>query len=248
MNHKKYQSDLKKLIKLGDKLYSAMIIECEQKQKSNLISVIDKYQTWYSESIVIIKFLIPDRLNDFIEYYKPKKRGRLNAENYVMEDYLQSLEFVLWDKVVVDKSAAISKFKQQMSILKACDNTLNSSLFRIQQLLWADIFDSELDAAIELSKKGFYRASGVIAGVVLEAHLSQICKNHNLKIGKTDPSINDYNDQLKNNNIISIDIFRHIQRLGDLRNKCSHNKKQEPTQEDVNDLICGIEKIIKTTF
>ena len=45
-------------------------------------------------------------------------------------------------------------------------------MFDIRQLVQADLFDSELDAADELGKKKFTRAAGALAGVVLERHLS----------------------------------------------------------------------------
>jgi hypothetical protein len=51
-------------------------------------------------------------------------------------------------------------------------------------LAQADLFDSELDAAKELAKHKFTRASGAMAGVILERHLQQICQNHNIKITK----------------------------------------------------------------
>ena len=69
-----------------------------------------------------------------------------------------------------------------------------------------------------------------------------------LKISKKDPSINDYNEKLKNAGIIKTEMWRFIQRMGDLRNLCDHNKKQEPTKENVADLIDGTDKIIKTIF
>ena len=59
-----------------------------------------------------------------------------------------------------------------------------SSLFDIQQLVTADLFNSELDAASELAKKKFLRAAGALAGVVLEKHLRQVCKSHSVTIRK----------------------------------------------------------------
>ena len=39
-----------------------------------------------------------------------------------------------------------------------------------------------------------------------------------------------------------------IQRLGDLRNLCDHNKQREPIKEDVYELINGVEKVTKTIY
>src|ERR1700722_14199559 len=61
----------------------------------------------------------------------------------------------------------------------------------------ADLFDSELDAAAELSKSGFTRAAGALAGVVLEKHLAQVCDRHAIKISRKNPGISDFNGALK---------------------------------------------------
>ena len=122
------------------------------------------------------------------------------------------------------------------------------SLFDLKGLLQADLFDSELDAAKELGKKGFLRGSGAVAGVVLEKHLSQVCDNHGVKSRKKHPSISDYYQLLKDNEIIDKIEWRFIQRLGDLRNLCAHKKDREPTKEDITELIEGVDKVIKTVF
>lgn len=111
-----------------------------------------------------------------------------------------------------------------------------------------DLLDSELEAAGELLKHGFYRAAGAIAGVVLEKHLGQIAQNHKVTVKKKDPTIGELNDLLRAENVIEIPVWRQIQRLGDLRNLCDHNKGREPTNEEVQELISGVEKATKTLF
>lgn len=112
----------------------------------------------------------------------------------------------------------------------------------------ADIYDSELSAARDLAKKGFTRGGGAISGVVLERHLGHVCALHNLKSRKKHPSISDYYQLLKDNDIIDTPKWRFIQHLGDLRNLCDHNKDREPTKDDVLELVEGVEKIIKTVY
>lgn len=53
---------------------------------------------------------------------------------------------------------------------------------------------------------------------------------------------------MKDNSSIEIKDWRFIQHLGDLRNLCDHNKKKEPTKEDIEELIDGVEKISKTIY
>lgn len=264
-NLDKFKEDLKNLISKGALLQVRMGFDLFPKDyeeyykkslgkkytlfKKELPEFKSEYQIWYSEALVVIKLLLSDRLEDFIRLYeKPKNRKSIEYGNYVMEDYLQNLRVTSGYETKVDGKAAVEQFNQQVNILKSVERRFESSLFDIKQLVQADLFDSELDSAKELVKHKFARAAGAIAGVVLEKHLNQVCINHNLKIAKKNPTIGDLNEHLKNNNIVDIPQWRFIQHLGDLRNLCDHNKTKEPSINEVNDLIFGVEKISKTLF
>jgi hypothetical protein len=267
-NISKYRSEIENLVKTGDKLYYAMCAEAapeqvkkivqEQKKKGEYNGIFDNlpqfensYQSWYSEAKVLIKQLLPDRFDDFVGYYeKPKGRKSISYENYKIEDYLQGTVVTrgFEREVVVGKTAAITVLKQQVEVLRSVLSRFNSSLFDIRQMLRADMFDSELDASKELNRHGFFRAGGALAGVVLERHLSQVCENHSIKIAKRNATIADFNDALKEASVIDVAAWRFNQHLGDIRNLCDHDKKVEPTQEHVNDLITGVSKVIKIIF
>lgn len=265
-NVDRYKQDLDKLLKRGEDLLLAIQYECfpeevkKQLQQINEKDVVEKflkdlpsfgktYQHWYSESYAVIKQLLPDRLADFARLYeRPKTRKEITYENYMIEDYLQGLHVTKgWEKQkVVGPDAAIPRFKQQQSILHSVEGRFGSSLFEIRQLVQADLFDSELDVARELASNKFGRAAGAMAGVVLEKHLAQVCDSHAVKVTKKNPAINDLNDLLKAADVIEVAPWRFIQHLADLRNLCDHNKKSEPTQDQVDDLIAGVAKVIKT--
>jgi hypothetical protein len=206
------------------------------------------YQGWYSEAKSLVKQILPLRLADFARHYEKPNRKELTNENYVIEDYLQGLQASRGDQVVVAPSAAMSRFTQQLAIVRAASERFESSLFDIRQLVQADLLDSELDAAGELASRGFYRAAGAVAGVVLEHHLAQVCQNHAIAITKKDTTISVFNDALKAADVIDVPTWRFIQHLGDIRNLCDHNKLKEPTGEQVSDLIEGVAKTSKTLF
>ena len=164
------------------------------------------------------------------------------------------MEFELFRTHLGKKPLTISMlwacaFVNQQKILKSVKARFDSTLFDIKQFVQADLFDSELETARELANHGFLRAAGSIAGVVLEKHLGQVVDNHNIKTRKKDPTISDFNDLLKNGGVLDVPPWRQIQRLGDIRNLCTHNKKREPTREEVEELIEGCRKIhMKTLF
>ncbi|MEN6551871.1 MAG: hypothetical protein ABFC34_03185 [Methanobacterium sp.] len=266
-NVDRFKNDFSKLVKQGNNLQNAIQAECFPEEFKNAVkkklgekagefikelpSFCSDYQKWYSESLVLIKQLLPDRLVDFIELYeKPKNRKKITYENYKISDYLQNLNvtFGPLKEKVVGPYAAIPVFQQQLAILVSIESRFESSLFDIHQLVQADLFDSELDAARELLKNKFVRSAGALAGVVLEHHLDVVCKNHNLTYGKKTMHISDFNELLKRENVIDIPQWRYIQLLSDYRNLCDHDKQKEPSQEQVNELISGVEKITKTVF
>ena len=252
--------DLDRLIGQGTLLYFAMVdaignLSEESKQafskhKIKLPDFKAEYDTWYSESLRVIKQLVPERLDDFVKQYKNEKRKEIDYLTYGISDYLIDLKttrgFLKED--TVDRSAALPKMQNQNSILNSAKARFKSSLFDIQEVMQADIFDSELDAAKELCKKGFIRGAGAIAGVVLETHLAHVSAQHDLKSRKKNSTISDLNQILKDNEIIDLPKWRFIQHLGDLRNLCDHKKERDPTKNDISELIEGVGKVIKTVF
>jgi len=259
-NLAKYEKDLQRLIDRGFILYCSMAIDLnigDDEDRKKLKALVKKekspsfkqeYEVWYSEAQQVIKQIIPDRLIDFIKLYKEEKRKEVSCLTYAISDYMIGLRTSRYGETVADGTAALPKFQQQLHILESAKQRFESSLFDIKQILQAEIFDNEIDSARELLRKGFIRGAGAIGGVVLERHLSQVCQNHKLSIRKKNPTINDYNEILKKQDVIEVSTWRFIQHLADLRNLCDHKKKMEPTKDNINDLIEGVNKISKTIF
>lgn len=247
-NLDKYEKDLGMLIREGEQLLALL-----KGKNSNLLAFREGYEIWYSEALSVVKIVLPDRLVDFCLYYKNKEGDSLKkAITYTPPRHegvgLKSVRLVIEPESPEQIDYARSLFVNQLAIIKSAKKRFKSSLFDIRQLVQADLFDSELDAARELNKKGFVRGAGAIAGVVLEAHLLQVCNNHNVVVRKKNPGINDFAQLLKDNNVIDTPEWRNIQRLADLRNLCDHKKTAEPKQEDIGELIDGVARISKTLF
>jgi hypothetical protein len=265
-NLDRFKADLQRVVETGLRLQAAIHYECfpqanEEAAKKhlkeeaaefikNLPSFKTKYQNWYSEALALLRQLLPDRVADFVGHYNaPKGRKGVDYGSYRIEDYLQGLivKNGYGDKVV-GPDAAIPHFEQQRAIVEAAQARFESSLFEIRQLVQADLLDSELEAAEELSKHKFYRAAGAVAGVVLEKHLAQVCNDHKLAIGKKHSTISDFNEALKAAGVIDIPQWRFVQHLADIRNLCDHGRKPEVTPEQINDLLAGTKKVTKTVF
>jgi hypothetical protein len=251
----KYKDDLSKLIKLGEQMQLDLNIRSAEKEdKKNVVGLFEKkYQRWYSEASSLIKQLMHERLSEFESFYlADPRRKSLDATSYKIQDWLMGLRAApnsFTGKMPFDDfAAAAMRFYVQLEILKSVEARFDSSLFDIRQVVQADFYDSELDASRDLLKNGFLRGAGVIAGVVLEKHLSQVCINHKISVKKKNPTISDYNDLLKQNSVLEVPDWRYIQRLGDIRNLCGHNRDREPTKDEVAELIDGVGKILKTLY
>ena len=256
-NLAKIKGDLSKLLVDGQRIAIAWAVKYtpaslgrhltkELESEFKAVNLIDSYQRWYSKALSVINQLLPNRLDDFSGLYEYRgARKKLDFSNYRIADCLCGYSPGTKDYVAMAKYC-LRLVEQQRSILLAAQERLDSSLHDIQQVVQADLFDSEVDAARELNKKGFSRAAGAMVGVVLEKHFATVIKAHALVMSKKNPCINDYNQKLKDENVIDIPTWRFIQRLGDLRNLCDHAKGVEPSREDIDELISGVDKIMKT--
>lgn len=265
---KKFSEELEGLIKEGEKLCLAMQYKCIPDDfkkaylgifsgdKKKLEEFLEKlpdfeteYQVWYSKAQALIKQVLPDRLADFISYFEaPKGRKDITFQNYMIRDYLQGLRIRRGGEVVVDGSAAIPEFGQQLNMVKAAKASLDSTLMDLKGVLQADLFDSEVDTAEALAKSGYLRAAGAICGVVIEKHLHHVCDTHNIVVRKKNPGISDLSQLLKDASVTTVPQWRFIQHLADIRNICDHAKGREPTKDEIHDLVEGTQKILKTIF
>ena len=187
-----------------------------------------------------MKQLIPERLDEFTRLYYDKD------VTYTIAGYLRGgySAYTVQDALL----GARNRFVQQYLILESAQSRLDDILSNIYGLIQADILDNELDAATELWRAGHIRSAGTIAGVVLERHLAKVCSSRNLTTRKKKPTLADWNDILKDGNVYDIPTWRGIQRFVDIRNLCTHPKDRDPTKEEVDELIRGVEHITKTIF
>lgn len=134
-----------------------------------------------------------------------------------------------------------SIFERQNSILIATKEDLEDDfLTSIKSLIQAEIFDNELEQSKELLKSNYYVASAVIAGVVLENGLRELCNRENLEIGKLDKM----NSDLAKKGIYNKLQQKRITSLADIRNSAAHGKNNEFTKSDVERMIEEIEQFL----
>ena len=257
------KTELSRLIDQGHELYCSFMInygsDKDRKEISKLLNELNPnvskrvyfntyYEIWYSEALLYIKLVIPDREKDFVSLYKDERRKEINVSTYTVSDAILGTKMIRGMETIVSPLAAASKLYQQISMLEGAKKLIDSVIYSLKFTVLAELFDSEIDAAKSLFDNGFYRAAGAMCGALLKKHLQEVCMSHKISIKKKNPGISDYIEELKKTGVIEMPMWRKIQYLGDLRNICCHNKQQDPTKDQVKDLIDGTIQVCKTVF
>ena len=208
--------------------FALMGITVEKKKNSEKFKL--DYQDWYSSCCALLeRNYNKERTSEFKSEYENNIKKIMSA-NYISQD--AEYEF-------------IDSFKHQASILNALPLYLEHILSDMELTVASILMDDELLEAEYLLKKGFIRAAGALAGVVLERYLKMRCDKNEPKLKyPKNANISKLNDILKDNDLLDIPEWRKIQYLGDIRNKCDHDKKVEPKKEEVADLISKVKEMI----
>ena len=228
--------------------------QSEKENKAKYFGLFDnEYQRWYTQASAVVKQLLPDRHAEFNSLYlSDPKRKTINAVTYCIQDWMNGIRATRHGrdrkKLYDDIGVVAIKLSTQIKILESVEARFENKIMDIGSIVQADLFDTELESARELLKHGFQRGAGAIAGVVLEKHLFHVVGQRNMRVRKKHPNISDLNNLLKDDGVVDVPVWRQIQRLADIRNLCSHNKDRPPKDEEVAELIEGVDKVTKTVF
>jgi Asp-tRNA(Asn)/Glu-tRNA(Gln) amidotransferase C subunit len=228
----------------------------EQKQIHKLLEDINDiiefrtvYQRWDTQSLKIVQTLAPDRYDQFVDFFQSNPNRKLLDDS--IQDYVRAVGQAkdgYTDELPFDPhELARIRFLNQLQILDELSYRIESVLADVENHLFAEMQDKELEAAKAL-KPISLRAAGTLAGVVLERHLQRLAANHAVTIPKEETAIRDLNDPLKLGKVYDFATWRKIQQLGDLCHLCSQQRNHDPTREQVEDLIAGVHSVIKSVF
>lgn len=117
-------------------------------------------------------------------------------------------------------------------------------LISVKNLVQAEVFDSELVQASELLSAGYVSAAAVVAGVVLETTLRNLCNEKGITVGKLDKM----NADLAKSGTYNALVQKRITALAGIRNSAAHGKVKEFASEDVKSMISEVEKFVSTTL
>ncbi|MDD5617322.1 MAG: HEPN domain-containing protein [Candidatus Methanoperedens sp.] len=226
-----------------EKLSSEFINLCEEYQmsgygtflklttqaKSIQRELLRRYEVWFAVTKLVVK-QYSDKNSEFEDNY-------VILKNYITLKNTKSSKSSYLNNLV-------DSFDTQVNILHTIIPTISLKETNFKKILTADLLDSELSQAELLYKHEFYRAAGAIAGVVLERYLKTLCEVNQITIGENDTIEPLATKIYKSEKIPEFDItlFKSIQHLASIRNKCDH-PKEEPKQHEVRELLDKVKKI-----
>lgn len=124
----------------------------------------------------------------------------------------------------------------------AKEDYLGGYLSSVKSLVQAELFDDELEQAKELFDKGYHVASAVIARVILETWIKELCKENNIetenvKLGKM-------NEDLGKAGVYNMLLQKQITALAAIGNSAAHGKTNEFTIEQVKNMLMEIRTLL----
>ncbi len=187
----------------------------------------------------------PERLEEFEVFYTGDKKAKsLDHLTAGATHYLLDIQTTYGLEKRDYYSKFVSAVQSQIYILQSVFDNLDDVLFNLESEIHYGIFKTEIEVSKELLKHKQFRAAGAVAGVVIEEHLKLTCSNKGIKFRKKNPSMSDYNEALKKDGHLDTVTWRLVSRCADIRNYCVHSKEREPTEDEIQDIIRGAEKVI----
>ena len=137
--------------------------------------------------------------------------------------------------------SSYDKFKRLRPIFMAAREDFQGGyITSIKNLVQAELFDSELDQARELLSSGYKGPAAVVAGVVLETALKDLCGQQSIPHAKLDKM---------NADLAKLGVYNKLQQkkitaLADIRNSAAHGDWQSFTDTEVTEMIRDVESFL----
>jgi len=114
----------------------------------------------------------------------------------------------------------------------------------VRNLVQAEVFGSELEQAGELLSAGYASAAAVIAGVVLETTIRNLCTDRGIDHGKLDKMNADLAKAGAYNSIQQ----KRITAMAGIRNAAAHGDVEKLNPGDIKGMIDDVERFLAATL
>jgi len=212
-------------------IYKRRFGELKQQLEKLLASRSAKYDEYLGKSQVEVDS------NALLEWTVKARNLLVKACGLDSEHYKQFNE----NDVTGVYETCLSTLERLSAIFLAAKEDYEGGYLRsIRSLIQAEVFESELEQAEELLRSGYKSPSAVVAGVVLETSLRDLCDQHGIPHAKLDKM---------NSDLAKVGVYnklrqKQITALAGIRNSAAHGKPDDFSEQDVKNMIGDIERII----
>lgn len=176
--------------------------------------------------------------SDLILNWSVKVRSLLERACGVQSTHLK---MYLDAEKLVSYGSRLNQLKRMKAVFLAAKEDFEGGyLNSLRNLVQAEVFSNELEQAEELLSSGYATAAAVIAGVVLETTLRDMCTTHGIPHGKLDKM----NADLAKAGAYNTTQQKRITALAGIRNSAAHGKPEEFTPADVKGMIDDVERFL----
>jgi hypothetical protein len=148
--------------------------------------------------------------------------------------------FTIAEKYVTMDSNYDVLLRMKAVFMAAKEDFEGGYLNSVKNLIQAEVYDNELEQAKELLSAGYISAAAVIAGVVLETTIRNLCESYDIQPAKLDKMNADLTKAGAYNSLTQ----KRITALAGIRNSAAHGKSDEYNREDVNSMITEVERFL----
>lgn len=187
------------------------------------------YRKWYATGKAILENNADsDSIDEFISAYR-------NITSTCQSQYLtQYLQLQIIDKM-----------NYQLILLQSLPDYLDGQIYNLELNIASTIMGDELREAKVLFDKKFYRAAGALSGVILERHIKIWLNNSKPKIKFSEKAtLGQLIKKAEENKIFDTSTILKLNYLNSIRIACDHDKKNEPKENEIKDLIDHTDKLI----
>ncbi|MGK8288400.1 DUF4145 domain-containing protein [Pseudomonas putida] len=151
------------------------------------------------------------------------------------------LKMYLEAETLTSFDSYLNQLKRMKAVFLAAKEDFEGGyLNSLRNLVQAEVFSNELEQAEELLKTGYRTAAAVIAGVVLETALRDLCTTHGIDHG----TLNRMNDDLAKAGAYNANQKKQITSLAAIRNSAAHGKPDEFTADQVRGMIDDVQRFL----
>ena len=138
-----------------------------------------------------------------------------------------------------------SRFDNMNAVFYAAQNDfLGGHLDTLRSLVQAEVFDDELEQASVLLQAGYPAPAAVVAGVVLETAMRELCNREGIAPGKLDFM----NGALAKANVYNKNQLKVITAIAGIRNSAAHGANDEYSTEDVVRVIRDVQSFLSHSY